>query len=42
MKDGEAECNARVFRGFSDKETGVLKRLLDRMSDNLQRPESHR
>ena len=35
MKEGEAEFNARVFQGFSDKETRVLTRLLERMAENL-------
>ena len=35
MKEGEAEFNARVFRGFSDKEVLTLTRLLERVAENL-------
>ena len=38
MKEGEAEFNARVFHGFSDKEITVLTRLLERMAANLHGP----
>ena len=36
MEEGEAEFNARVFHGFSDKETRAFTRLLERMAENLR------
>lgn len=38
MEEGEAAFNARVFSGFSEKETLMLTHLLERMTRNLQSP----
>lgn len=38
MEEGEAAFHARVFHGFSDKETLTLTRLLERVAENLRVP----
>lgn len=36
LEEGEADFYARVFRGFSEKETRSLTRMLERVAENLQ------